>query len=85
MAVRARRNVIALDRYRQDRQRREECDTVLWNLLKRHGKDVIATWPTCRTCQLPMDPAAVANSNGEPFKDHPGCSIDSIKPERKAA
>lgn len=61
----------------------EEVAGIRVRLAERYGKDEIAKLSTCCICQLPIDPAAVVNPDGEPFKDHPKCV--STKSERKAA
>lgn len=80
----ARQNVYQLAKYRQERAKRDEVDGIRVTLAERYNQAEIAELSTCRICNLPMDPAAVVNPNGEPFDTHPGCSM-STDSERTAA
>lgn len=85
MTARDRRAVIALDKYRRDREQRDEVARVHRRAVEMYGADVVASWRTCPACQLPMHPAATVNPDGEPFDAHPGCSSASTNSERNAA
>lgn len=81
----SRRNVISLARYRRDRERRCELARIRERASEVYGSEVVASWPVCPACQLPMHPAAVANPDGVPFDTHPGCPDVSTNFERKSA